>query len=104
MSDFDKYDGDIPDGAPALRLTAIRVVAEVVALAEALQARVDELEAERGDAGVIADVLRLPGVKIWLLARFHPDKHPHANEAERELHAQNFQKIKAVYEIVERDQ
>jgi hypothetical protein len=81
-----------------------KILAKVTAMAEALQARVDELEAER-DASPLKQliaVLALPGVKTWLLAKFHPDKHPNANDAERELHTQNVQKINAAYEFVER--
>jgi hypothetical protein len=74
------------------------MLAKVTAMAEAL------LEAER-DASPLKQliaVLALPGVKTWLLAKFHPDKHADANDAERELHTQNVQKINAAYEIVER--
>jgi hypothetical protein len=81
-----------------------QTLAEVVALAEALQARVDELEAEReaSPAALFAEALRLPGVKTWLLSRFHPDKHPDANEAERGVLTASLQKINAAYETLER--
>jgi hypothetical protein len=71
MRDFDKRAGDIGDAA-------LHALAGVVALAEALKARVDELEADRANAGMVADVLRLPGVKTWLVSGFHPGKRPDA--------------------------
>jgi hypothetical protein len=79
-------------------------LAELTDLAEQLQARVDELEAERdaSPAELFASVLRLPGVKTWLLSRFHPDKHPDANETERRVLTDTLQKINAAYEILER--
>jgi hypothetical protein len=70
-------------------------------LIDELRATVEGLQAK---AEVLADALRLPGVKLWLLAKFHPDKHPQANEAERAVHTQNFQKVNAAYEMIERGQ
>jgi hypothetical protein len=79
--------------------------AELADYAEQLQARVDELEAEReaGHAALFADVLRLDGVKIALLNGFHPDKHPRATEAQRKAFGDAMAKINAAYEILERD-
>jgi len=79
-------------------------LAEVTALAEQLQARVDELESElaASSGAVFAQVLRLSGVKTYLLARFHPDKHPEANETERRALTEDLQKINAAYEALER--
>jgi hypothetical protein len=97
---------DAPQEAAGDAGKELRSLAEVTELADQLQARVDELEGERaGSMGaVLTEVLRLPGVKMWLLAKFHPDKHPHANEAERDVHTQNFQKVNAAYEIIEHGQ
>jgi hypothetical protein len=77
-------------------------LAEITALAEQLQARVDELEAGGAEVTVLAGVLRLPGVKTWLLSRFHPDKHTDANETERKALTDASQMINAAYEFVER--
>jgi hypothetical protein len=74
-------------------------VAEVSALAEQLNARVIELEAE---VAALTGVLRLPGVKTWLLSRFHPDKHPNANAEERRAFEECAQMINVAYEVVER--
>jgi hypothetical protein len=51
---------------------------------------------------VLIDLLRLPGVKTWLLSRFHPDKHPNASRAEREALTAVFEKIVRAYQFVER--
>jgi hypothetical protein len=78
-------------------------LAEVTVLAEQLQARVRELEAELADspASIFAEVLRLPGVKKQLVSRFHPDK-PDVNEAERQWLTEAMQKINAAYEALEK--
>jgi hypothetical protein len=86
-----------------------KTVAEVAELAEKLQARVDELEAEsaqidelRAQIKVFTGVLKLPGVKTWVRSRFHPDSHPGANEEERRAFKESAQIINAAYEFVER--
>jgi hypothetical protein len=71
-------------------------------LAEALQARVDELEFGLSAETVFADVLRLPGVRSWLLSRFHPDQHRNANEAQRRVLIKILGKVSAAYELIER--
>ena len=50
-------------------------------------------------AGVqpMARVLLLPGVKTFLLHRFHPDKHPDANEEQKQKLTEAMQMITAVY-------
>jgi len=85
-----------------------KTLAEVSALADQLNARVIELEAEvaqidelRGQITVLTAVLRLPGVKIWLLSRFHPDKHPDLNGEARKAYEESTQTINAAYEVVE---
>ena len=55
---------------------------ELAETVELLQARVVELI---GGAEPMAKVLRLPGVKTWLLQRFHPDKYPEADERQSEV-------------------
>lgn len=69
-----------------------KAVADVTALAEQLTAEV----------ALLAEVLRLSGVKTYLVGRFHPDKHPSANEAERETLTARLQQVNAAYEIAER--
>jgi len=79
-------------------------LAEVTALADQQQARIDELEGELASspAALYAAVLHLPGIKTWLVSRFHPDKHPDANAAEREFLTACLQKVNAAYEAMER--
>lgn len=92
--------------------------AEVAALQAALQERDAELAANKDlvrelkeyavqlqdrmaelIAGVepMAKTLLLPGVKTFLLNRFHPDKHPDANEEQRALLTEALQTISAAY-------
>ena len=53
-------------------------------------------------AGVepMAKVLMLPGVKTFLLQRFHPDKHPEADEQQRRALTEAMQAITAAYAAV----
>jgi hypothetical protein len=51
---------------------------------------------------VLRELLRLPGLKLWLLSRFHPDMHPDANEADRQVLAGTVHMINAAYEFIER--
>ena len=85
----------LPDGAGS---DQGKTLAEVSALADQLNARVIELEAQ---IAACTGVLRLPGVKTWLLSRFHPDKHPDANEEERRAFQESAQMINAAYEVAE---
>jgi hypothetical protein len=75
--------------------------AETAALAEQLNARVNELETQLAGTAVYGEVLLLPGVKTYLVARFHPDKHRDANETERQGLTENLQKINTAYEALE---
>jgi hypothetical protein len=50
-----------------------------------------------------AEVLCLPGVEKGLRNRFHPDKHPQADEAERRALTEATQKINAVYSAIKRN-
>jgi hypothetical protein len=95
----------LPDGSGS---DQEKTFAEVSALADQLNARVLELEAEvaeinelRAEITACTGVLRLPGVKTWLLSRFHPDKHPDANEEERRAFQESAQMINAAYEVAE---
>ena len=65
--------------------------------AEQLQAQLEQLA-----AGVepMAKVLMLPGVKTFLLQRFHPDKHPDADEQQRQVFTEAMQAITAAYAVV----
>lgn len=80
-----------------------QILAETTTLAEQLNARVAELEAElaASPAAAFAEVLQLPGVRRWLITRFHPDK-PGLNEAESVALTEAMQKINAAYEQLEK--
>jgi hypothetical protein len=93
-----------PNEANGEAVEEVTALMEVTILAEQLQARVDELEAERAAITDLTGVLRLPGVKTWLQKRFHPDKNPDANETERKALTEAAQMINAAYKCVERDQ
>src|ERR1700733_1471490 len=71
-----------------------QLVGELAETVELLQARVVELI---GAAEPMAKVLRLPGVKTWLLQRFHPDKYPEADERQSELLNDAIKAINAAY-------
>ncbi len=73
-----------------------RILAEMTDYAEQLQARVIELIA---GAESLAKTLRLPGVKTFLLQRFHPDKYPDADDKQRELLTEAMKTITAAYAI-----
>jgi hypothetical protein len=90
-----------PNGAGET-VEEVTALMEVTILAEQLQARVDELEAECAAITNLAGVLRLPGVRTWLLRTFHPDRNPDANEAERKALTDASQMIIAAYKFVER--
>ena len=79
-------------------------LAEVSALAEQYELRVKELEAElaASPAAIYAEVLRLPGVKVWLTKRFHPDK-PDVKDGEREWLTVRMQTVNAAYAALEKE-
>src|SRR5262249_42153422 len=76
-------------------------LAEVTALAEQYETRVKELEAElaASPTAIYGEVLLLPGVKVWLRSRFHPDK-PDVNDSERQGLTTAMQKVNAAYEAL----
>lgn len=61
----------------------------------------DAVERQKARADAYAVVLVLPGVKLWLINRFHPDKHPNANEAEKAALNETLQTINAAYDALE---
>jgi hypothetical protein len=73
---------------------ALRIMAGLKEYAEQMEDRVTQLL-----AGVqpMARVLLLPGIKSFLLHRFHPDKHPTANEEQKQKLTEAMQMITAVY-------
>jgi hypothetical protein len=73
-----------------------RLLAEFADYTEQLQNRVVELIA---GAEPMAKVLRLPGVKAFLLQRFHPDKHPDADDRRRELLTEALKTINTAYAL-----
>jgi hypothetical protein len=77
-----------------------QLVGELAETVELLQARVVELI---GAAEPMAKVLRLPGVKTWLLQRFHPDKYPEADERQSELLNDAIKAINAAYAVIEKE-
>jgi len=79
---------------------ATRVIGELRDYAEKLQHRVVALIAGNEP---MAKVLRLPGVKTWLLQRFHPDKWPDADERQKALLNDAMQAIAAAYATVKKE-
>lgn len=77
-----------------------QLVGELAETVELLQARVVELI---GGAEPMAKVLRLPGVKTWLLQRFHPDKYPEADERQSELLDDAIKAINAAYAVIAKE-
>ncbi len=85
---------------------------ELVPLVEQLQARNAELEAMPDAGGPCADVLRLPAistktvkvpsVKNLLLDRFHPEKHPKADDDAKQALKDATLKINAAYDAIKR--
>lgn len=73
-----------------------RLLGEMKDYAEQLQNRVVELIA---GAEPMAKALRLPGVKTFLLQRFHPDKYPDADDRQRELLTDAMKTITAAYAL-----
>ena len=61
----------------------------------------DAVERQKTRMDGYAVVLLLPGVKLWLINRFHPDKHPNANEAEKAALNETLQTINAAYDALE---
>jgi hypothetical protein len=94
--------GRLSDGA---RGDQEKTFAELSALADQLNARVEAQDAEieelRAQITACAGVLKLPGVKTWLLNRFHPDRHPGATDEERKAFDECTQMMNAAYEVVE---
>lgn len=93
-------DGIIDDPQTALRqcqaelAEALRLVRELTDYVELTENRVIELIAE---AEPMAKALRLPGVKTFLLQRFHPDKYPGADEKQRALLTEALKTINTAY-------
>jgi hypothetical protein len=79
---------------------ARRIIRELKDYAEQLQNRVVELIAGNEP---MAKVLRLPGVKTWLLQRFHPDKFPDADERQNALLNDAMKAITAAYATVAKE-
>jgi hypothetical protein len=73
---------------------ALRIMAGLKEYAEQMEDRVTQLLA---GAQPMARVLLLPGVKSFLLHRFHPDKHPDANEQQKQMLTEAMQMITAIY-------
>lgn len=73
---------------------ALRIMAGLKEYAEQMEDRVTQLL-----AGIqpMARVLLLPGVKSFLLHRFHPDKHPDASEQQKQMLTEAMQMVTAVY-------
>jgi hypothetical protein len=77
-----------------------RLVGELVETVELLQGRIIELIA---GAEPMANVLRLRGVKNFLLLSFHPDRHPNASEQERKVFEEAMQTINAAYAVIAKE-
>jgi uncharacterized coiled-coil protein SlyX len=84
----------------------------LVPIVEQLQARIAELETMPEDAELFAEVLRLPAistksvkvpsVKNLLMDRFHPEKHPKADDDAKQLLNDATRKINAAYDAIKR--
>jgi hypothetical protein len=79
---------------------AKRLVGELKDYIEQQQDRVVELIAGNEP---MAKVLRLPGVRTWLLQRFHPDKWPDADERQKELLNDAMKAITAAYAAIAKE-
>jgi hypothetical protein len=79
---------------------AFRLLAEMKEFVELQSNRVIELI---GAIEPMANVLRLPGVKTFLLQRFHPDAHPNASAAEREALTEAMKAINAAYAVLSKE-
>ena len=77
-----------------------RLVGELVETVELLQGRVVELIA---GAEPMANVLRLPGVKNFLLLSFHPDQYPDASERRASCSNEAMQTINAAYAVIAKE-
>jgi hypothetical protein len=75
-----------------------RLLAEMADYVEQMESRVVELIA---GAEPMARALRLPGVKPYLLGKFHPDKYPDADERQRELLTDALKTINAAYALAD---
>jgi hypothetical protein len=53
------------------------------------------------DRELFAEILRLPGIKVWLVSRFNPDVHGELTDSERQYLTRMFEKIKAAYDALE---
>jgi hypothetical protein len=73
---------------------AKQLLTEMTDYAEKMEGRVIELIAA---SEPMARVLLLPGVKVYLLQRFHPDKYPDADDKQRELLTNALKTINAAY-------
>jgi hypothetical protein len=73
---------------------AKQLLAEMTDYAEKVEARVIELIAM---SEPMAKALLLPGVKSYLLQRFHPDKYPDADDNQRALLTSALKTINAAY-------
>jgi hypothetical protein len=73
---------------------AKRLIGELKDYAEQLESRVGELVA--GAAPLVATLL-LPGVKTFLLTKFHPDKYPEASDEQRAKLTEATKTITAAY-------
>ena len=71
---------------------------------EALTEAAAQLRGHLGDAlescEPVIEVLKLPGVRKWLLEKFHPDKYSGANAAQREALENAAALINAAYDVV----
>jgi hypothetical protein len=79
---------------------AKRLVGELKDYIEQQQDRIVELIAGNEP---MAKVLQLPGVKTFLLQRFHPDKYPDADEHQKELLNDAMKAITAAYATIAKE-
>ena len=78
-----------------------KLIAELAEFTKQQKARIAELE---GVSAPLVAVLLMPGVKTGLLNRFHPDKHPDADDAKRAAYNEALRVINEAYGIVDQIQ
>lgn len=78
---------------------ARQLIGELKSYAEQLEERVGELVA---GADPMAKALMLPGVRTFLLTKFHPDKYPDADEHQHSLLVNAIKTINAAYECADK--
>jgi hypothetical protein len=85
-----------------------RLLADVTALAEGQKGEIEQQAIRVAELGAmiapLVAVLLMPGVKTGLVNRFHPDKHPDADDTKRAAYNEALRVINEAYAIVDQIQ